>query len=142
MAPDSGDIAQQEAAGITAAQQTQFDNWVAGLFAQYEQEDGPKARSAEDGRLYVEITAHGAPSGVMPPILFLDLSEALKSWERNMRAYLADKTKIVWRVRPEICGQDNVFTLDVMNPDFSFFPFKPIYQTHRRYSVYACLAAS
>lgn len=61
----------------------------------------------------------------------MTLDHAIAEWLRNMTAYLQGKRRITWRIRPEADGREDVFFLDVMSPDFSFKPFKPIYRVRK-----------
>lgn len=126
---------------LTPDEQSVFDTAVQTLLVKYEQEDGPKRREDDGERRYVEITSITAPAGCEPEVLHMTLTQAIEGWSRNIMAYLDGKSKITWRIRPEADGQPNVFFLDVMNPDFSFKPFKPIYRPRTQYRVYSRLVA-
>lgn len=126
---------------LSADEQSVFDAAVEGLLGKYAQKDGPKSRYDREGQEYVEVCSWNTPPGAEPEVLHMTLTQAIEAWSRNMMAYLDGKSKITWRIRPEADGQPNVFFLDVLNPEFSFNPYKPLYVARTQYRIYSRLMA-
>lgn len=103
---------------ITAIEQAAFDAAFTVLLARYEQEDGAKTRATDDGREYIIVRSFTAPEGHPPEVLHTTLTQAIDAWSRNIMAYLEGRSKITWRIRPEV---DDPHQADGSGPQYRVY---------------------
>lgn len=113
----------------------QFDEKLKVFLGNYSQEVGEPKAYTRDYDQYVEIT--NVRIGDVPiDDWHMSFDAAWANWSEQMTRYLANKTRIVWRIKPEI-DSEPVYVMTWQDNERDAW-LKPL----RRWKIYARLFAS
>ena len=125
---------------LTPEEQSAFDAAMQEVTAGLEQEDGPKQMMAPNDKPYVLVRNWTVDEGAYPEVHHMTLAAAIEAWTKNFKAYVGDKRKVIWRIRPEADCAANLFKLDYFS-DPEKAPARPVYKRLTQYKIYSRLMA-